>query len=283
MDIGFINGDYQPLAEIRISPDDRGFLFADGVYEVARWYEGAYLHLDNHLSRLKRSLNETRISWTKADSFREIAHRLIELNDLHENQALLYMQVTRGAAPRGHAFPSPPVNPTIYSIVRKMKTDRGYITSGINAILKKDIRWSRCDIKSISLLPNILGFQEAREADCQECIFVRDGMITECAHSNIFLVVDGILHTHPESENILSGITRSIVLKLAHDAGLKVMETAVPETRINEASEIFLTNTSLEIAPIVTVNGIKIGSGIPGPVTNLLRGKFDALTATLKA
>jgi D-alanine transaminase len=164
-----------------------------------------------------------------------------------------------------------------------MNPDRKYISSGMNAILKKDIRWSRCDIKSISLLPNVLSFQEAREAGSQECIFVRDGMITECAHSNIFLVIDGILYTHPESENILSGITRNIILKLAHDAGLKVMETAVPETRVNEASELFLTNTSLEIAPIIEVNGMKVASGIPGPVTNLLREKFDAMTAALKA
>jgi D-alanine transaminase len=283
MDIGYINGDYLPRAEIRISPDDRGFLFADGVYEVARWYEGDYLDLESHITRLKRSLTGLRISWPGADSFRKIAHRLIELNDLKGSQSLVYLQVTRGEAPRGHAFPVPEIKPTIYSFVRRLNPDRGYITTGIRALLKKDIRWSRCDIKSVSLLPNILGFQDAREADCQECIFVRDEMITECAHSNIFLVVDGILHTHPESENILSGITRKNVLKLAQEAGIQVHETAVPESGLREASEIFLTNTSLEIAPVISVNGMKIGNGTPGPVTNLLRVKFDALTAKLKA
>jgi D-alanine transaminase len=283
METAYFNGKFLPKDEIKISPDDRGFLFADGIYEVIRWYEGFFYDIDSHMNRLKRSMKEIRVDWSDADSFPSVAQELIELNGLKERPSLVYLQVTRGAAKRTHAFPLPPVNPTVYAFARGFRPDREIIESGIKTILRKDIRWSRCDIKSISLLPNILNFQEAWEAGCYECIFSRDGLITECAHSNVFFIIDNILYTHPESENILSGITRKNILRLAREAGIPVRETAVTENRLNEISEAFVTNTSFEIGPVISIDRLKIAKGIPGPVTRLLREKFDAEISALKA
>ena len=212
MSIAFFNGNFLPKEEIHISPDDRGFLFADGIYEVVRWYPGFFYDMEGHISRLKRSLREVRIEWPEADNFGSVARELVERNGLSSTHALVYLQVTRGAAKRAHAFPNPPIPPTSYAFARGIRPDNAAIEKGLTAILKKEIRWDRCDIKSVSLLPNILSFQEAVETGNHECIFVRDGLITECAHSNIFLVKGDTLYTHPESHSILSGITRKNIL-----------------------------------------------------------------------
>ena len=275
MEISFFNGNFLPRDEIHISPDDRGFLFADGIYEVVRWYEGFFYDMNGHMARLKRSLREVRISWTGADSFPYVAHELVMKNNLADRPVLVYLQVTRGAAKRTHEFPSPPIEPTVYAFARRFRPDSEMMKNGIGVILRKDIRWSRCDIKSVSLLPNILLFQEARDQDCYECIFSRDGLITEGAHSNIFFVINGILHTHPESEYVLSGITRKNVLRIAWQNGIPVSETAVREDIIQNLNEAFITNTSSEISPVISINKIPVGGGKPGPVTELLRRKFQ--------
>jgi D-alanine transaminase len=283
MEIAYFNGKFLPKELIHVSPDDRGFLFADGIYEVVRWYEGVFYDMAGHLARLKRSLREIRIEWPEADSFPEIAGDLVERNELQKRPTLVYLQVTRGTAKRAHAFPSPAVDPTVYSFARGFHPEKELTAAGIGALLRKDWRWTRCDIKSVSLLPNILSFQEAREADCHECIFSRDGIITECAHSNVFFVIGGTLVTHPESELVLSGITRKNILRLAREAGIPAMETALPENRLKEISEAFITNTSFEIAPVISINQIPVGNGKPGPVTRLLREKFDNEIRTLKS
>ncbi len=282
METAYFNGSFLPRDQIHISPDDRGFLFADGIYEVVRWYEGFFYDMEGHMARLRRSMREIRIEWPGADSFPSVAHELIECNNLHDISSLVYLQVTRGASKRSHAFPSPPIPPTVYAFARGFNPEKKLISSGIHAILRKDTRWSRCDIKSVSLLPNILSFQEARDSGSLECIFVREGMITECAHSNVFFVIDGTLCTHPESEKVLAGITRKNVLCLAREAGITVSETALPESRINEISEAFVTNTSFEIAPVISIDNKTVGNGAPGPVTRLLREKFDAEILALK-
>ncbi len=275
MEIAYLNGNFLPQDEIHISPDDRGFLFADGIYEVVRWYEGFFYDMNGHMARLKRSLREVRISWTGADSVPSVAHELVVKNNLMDRPVLVYLQVTRGAAKRTHAFPSPPVEPTVYAFARGFRPDSEMMKNGIGVILRKDIRWSRCDIKSVSLLPNILLFQEARDQDCYECIFSRDGLITEGAHSNIFFVINGVLYTHPESEYVLSGITRNNVLRIARQNGIPVSETAVSEDIIHTMNEAFITNTSSEVAPVISINKIPVGGGKPGPVTELLRRKFQ--------
>jgi len=282
MELAYLNGNFLPKDEIHISPDDRGFLFADGIYEVIRWYEGFFFDMEGHMLRMKRSMREIRVSWPEADSFPSVAHDLIVRNNLQDTPSLVYIEVTRGASPRSHAFPSPAVKPTVYSFARGFSPDKEKITTGIGAILRKENRWSRCDIKSVSLLPNILSFQEAWDTGCFECIFVRDGLITECAHSNVFFVIDGVLYTHPESENILSGITRKNILRIANATGIPVSETALPVSRLKEISESFITNTSFEIAPVISIDNTNVGDGKPGPVTKLLREKFDAEIRALK-
>jgi D-alanine transaminase len=282
METAYFNGNFLPKDEIRIDPDDRGFLFADGVYEVVRWYEGFFYDMEGHMTRLRRSMREIRIDWPDSDSFPSTALELITRNNLDNIPSLVYLQVTRGAAKRSHAFPSPPIPPTVYAFARGFRPDKKLISKGIHAILRPDNRWSRCDIKSISLLPNILSFQEARDSGALECIFVWEGNITECAHSNVFFVIDGKLVTHPECEKVLAGITRKNVLRLAREADIAVNEIPLPVTRLSEVTEAFVTNTSFEIAPVISIDGKPVGKGIPGPVARLLREKFDSEIRSLK-
>jgi D-alanine transaminase len=274
METAFFNGNYIPKNEVRISPDDRGFLFADGIYEVIRWYKGFFYDMESHMSRLKRSLKEMRISWPEADSFPSIAAGLIERNDLKEKPSLVYLQVTRGAAVRTHAFPSLPVPVTVYAFARSLSISPETADRGISVSVTEDPRWNRCDIKSVSLLPNILSLQQAVESGFNECVFVRKGFITECSHSNIFLANENVLYTHPESGHILSGVTRKNVLRLARKTGIEVRETPFPANRLNEISEAFVTGTSFEITPVTAFDNIIVNKGIPGPLTGLLRSKF---------
>lgn len=279
----YFNGKFLKKERVKISPDDRGFLFADGVYEVVRWYEGFFFDMESHMARLKRSMKELRITWPEADSFPALAEKLIRKNELTDKPSLVYLQVTRGAAKRSHAFPPDGTEPTIFANAWSFNPAKEKIGDGITTILRKDPRWNRCDIKSISLLPNIMYFQEALEKESMEVIFVRDAMMTECSHSNVFFVIGGNIFTHPESDKILSGVTRRNVIRLARDAGVSVFEIPVAASRIGELSEAFITNTSFEVAPVLSIEGQQVGDGKPGPVTRLLREKFDSYLNTLKA
>lgn len=276
MNIAYYNGTLVPKSEISISPDDRGFLFADGVYEVVRWYEGYFYDMDSHIKRIKRGLGELRINWSNADIFPSIANDLIKQNKLENQPAMLYLQVTRGVARRTHTFPSPEVSPTVYAHVWSFFPESLSNESGIKVMLKEDIRWSRCDIKSIALLPNTLSFQEAYEKGMKECIFVHKGLITEGSHSNIFFVIDGSLYTHPESNNILSGVTRKNILRIANESGINVREEALPENRISCIQEAFVTNTSAEVTPVIEIGGNIVGQGVPGSITRIISEKFKA-------
>jgi D-alanine transaminase len=282
METAYFNGKLLPKDEIKLSPDDRGFLFADGIYEVVRWYEGFFYDMISHVTRLKRSLRELRINWSEADSFPAFAGNLIKMNNLENQPAMVYLQVTRGAAPRSHSFPSPEVPPTAYAYAWGFIPDRNSMETGIKVMLKEDIRWSRCDIKSVALLPNTLSFQEAYENGLKECIFIRNGLITEGSHSNIFFVIDNTLFTHPESNHILSGITRKNILRIAQESGIKIREEALQENRIRLIQEAFITNTSAELTPVTELGGNTIGEGVPGPVTKSIRTKFDNEIKALK-
>jgi D-alanine transaminase len=282
METSYFNGRLLPKDEIKISPDDRGFLFADGIYEVVRWYEGFFYDIESHVTRLKRSLRELRINWRDADLFPAVAKELIKLNGLENQPAMVYLQVTRGAARRTHHFPNPDVPPTSYACAWGFAPDVKSRESGIKVMLKEDIRWTRCDIKSVALLPNTMSFQEAHENGLKECIFVRNGLLTEGTHSNVFFVIDGILYTHPESNHVLSGITRKNILRIAEQAGIKIREEAVQENRIRFIQEAFITNTSSEVTPVTELGGNTLGAGVPGPVTRLISQKFDNEIKALK-
>lgn len=274
MNIAYFNGKFLPKENIRISPDDRGFLFGDGIYEVMKWYGSFFFDPESHLERLKRSLREVRINWPDADSFTDFAAELIKVNNLEERQALIYWQVTRGEAPRNHAFPDPEVAPTIYAFARETTNSGNDPGPGVRVILRKDIRWSRCDIKSVSLLANTLSFQEAHERGMKECIFVREGVITEGSRSNIFLVAGGTLYTHPESEYILSGVTRKNIIKFASESGIPVREEPFPEKDLGTIQEAFITNTSAEVTPVIGFESIQVGNGMPGPITLRIHKRF---------
>jgi D-alanine transaminase len=280
MDTAYFNGSFLPKNEIRISPDDRGFLFGDGVYEVMKWYGNFFYDLEGHHTRLKRSLREVLINWSDADSFPSFARELIGINHLKGKQAMIYLQVTRGEAPRNHAFPDPEVQPTVYAFVREINPAKTESITGIKVLTGRDIRWCRCDIKSVSLLANTLCFQEARNRGMMEYIFVRDGVITEGSRSNIFFVADGILRTYPESQYILSGITRKNAIRLAKESGIKVIEEPIAEKDLGNISEAFITNSSAEVTPVTAFGTLNIGDGTPGPITKQIHKKFrDEITA----
>jgi D-alanine transaminase len=276
METVYFNGEFIPKEEAKISPDDRGFLFGDGIYEVVRWYEGFFYDMNNHVIRLGRSLGELRINWDGYGLFPSIANELIKRNNLGNQPAMVYLQVTRGAAKRTHSFPSPEISPTIYAYAWGFVPDSRSKEKGVKVMLKEDIRWSRCDIKSIALLANTISFQEAHEKRLKECIFVRDGLITEGSRSNIFFVIDGTLFTHPESNHILSGVTRKNVLRIAQEAGIKIREEAIQANRIALIQEAFITNTSAEVTPVTDLEGNMIGDGTAGRITMLIQEKFDA-------
>jgi D-alanine transaminase len=282
METAYFNGKFLPKADVRISPDDRGFLFADGIYEVVRWYEGFFYDMPGHITRLKRSMRELRINWSDSDSFHSLAFELIKQNNLIDSPALVYLQVTRGEARRSHSFPSPEVPPTVYANAWGFVPDNQSQETGIKVMLKEDIRWSRCDIKSTALLPNTISFQEACENGLKECIFVRNGFITEGSHSNIFFVTDGTLYTHPESNHVLSGVTRKNILRIAEESAIRIREEALQENRLRFVREAFITNTSSEVMPVIEIGGNTLGDGVPGPVTNSIISKFRTEIKGLK-
>lgn len=274
MDTVYLNGQFIQSDQAAISPDDRGFLFGDSIYEVTRWYGGYFLDLPGHAARLRRSLKETRIEWDEQDRIEELSEELIHRNGLGGECAIVYFQVTRGAAPRSHAFPSPPVKPTAYAFARRHSIDTLACERGVGLWLVPDPRWNRCDIKSTALLANILPYQEAHDKGFSEVCFVRNGIVTEGAHSNIFFVRDGTLYTHPESNDILSGITRKIIIALAAEHLIPLVKEAVASDMIPYMHEAFICNTTGEIIPVLKITDQIIGEGRPGPVTRKILGLF---------
>jgi D-alanine transaminase len=277
--VAYFNGQFLPKERIAVSPDDRAFLFADGVYEVIRSYQGRPFLLEDHFGRLKRSLQEVRIAAPDLKDVREAVARLILENRLAGGDALIYIQITRGTAPRKHVFPDPPVLPTVYITATPYEPDKKALNEGVGVLLAPDIRWSRCDIKTVSLLPNVLACQQAREKGAYESVFVRDGMVTEGTHTNVCAVFNGWLVTHPEDHSILSGITRKRVLYLCLETGISFEEAPIPSHQLSMASEIMLLGTMTEIMPVVRVDDWTVGNGKPGPVCIKLQEAFRSLTA----
>jgi len=278
----YFNGNFIPKEEVKISPDDRGFLFGDGVYEVVRWYEGSFYDMESHHTRLKRSLGELKIEWSNCDIFPKVARELIKLNNLEKLAAMIYIEVTRGAAKRSHSFPPRDTTPTVYAYAWDFTPDPALKESGIKVMIKEDIRWSRCDIKSVALLANTISFQEAYEKGMNECIFVRNGFFTEGTRSNLFFIIDGTLFTHPESNYILSGVTRKNVLRIAVESGINVREEAVHENMTSLIQEAFIANTSSEITPVTELGGNVLSDGMPGKLTRTIMTGFEAEIRSLR-
>ncbi len=263
----YFDGRYVPKSEARVSPDDRGFLLGDGIYEVAAAYDGRFVALDRHMDRLRRSLKESRIDHTIADPLETVFHELLDRNGFSESgKAMVYLQITRGVAPRSHAFPKSAPRPTVYAYGAPFP-DMGNLAAGTGAITRPDLRWSRCDIKVISLIANVLANQEAKEAGAFEAILIRDGFALEGTHTSFFAVKDEVIRTAPLSNFILPGITREITIEAVLRAGIEVVESPIPASELKGMDELFITGTTTEVVPIVKLDGRPVGSGEPGPVT----------------
>lgn len=264
--VAWLNGTIVPLAEARVSVLDRGFLFGDGVYEVIGVYDGQPFMLGAHLDRLQRSLDGVRIRnpHTRAQ-WSDIAGQVIEANgggNLH-----LYLQVTRGPAPiRDHPFPEI-VEPTVLvmaSAARPIPAES--VKDGVAGVILEDIRWGQCNIKSTMLLANVLLRQKARDADAEEAILVRTGLLTEGATSNVFIVDDNGVATPPNSDELLPGITRDFVLNLCRQHQVDCRESPITEAELRSAAEIWITSSGKEILAVTTLDGKPVGDGQPGPV-----------------
>ena len=277
--IAYFNNNFVPKEEIKISPDDRGFVFGDGVYEVIRTYQGKLFRMDEHLRRLERSLREIRIAGVDIEILNQISEDLLRRNDLSAKDAIVYIQITRGAAPRKHAFPEQPTPPTIYLTASPLNSSQRRTEVGVKAILVPDNRWARCDIKSVALLPNVLANQQAAEQGADEAVFVRDGALTEGTHSNFCAVFDGELVTYPRSNYILGGVTRQVVLQLCRELAIPVREFPVLQKDLRQADELFLSGTTTEVLPIVQVDEWTVGSGQPGPITRKLQKAFREIVS----
>ncbi len=281
MRIVYLNGEYLPADRAVISVDDRGFLFADACYEATPIYRGTPFLLDRHLARLRRGLDTLRIRFDP-EQLVPVHDELIAANGLATCElGIVYMHITRGSAPRAHAFPHPEVAPTVYAFAKEVPrgTDADFERGG-TAITLPDERWLRPHLKTPGLLPNVLAQQAALDAGATDVVFQRDGKVTEGTHNNVFVVLDGRLHTAPADGLILEGVTRSVLLELAIADGVDVVEAPVAVDRLADAEEIFFTSATTEIRPTVELDGRPVGDGRPGPVARrlrqLLRARIDA-------
>lgn len=261
----FLNGDFLPISEAKVSVLDRGFIFGDGVYEVIPVYSRRAFRLAEHLKRLQHSLDAIKLPNPHSESaWTHLIEKLITANSPEDQY--LYLHITRGVAKRDHAFPNPPVPPTVFVMSYPLTTPPpALLQTGVSAITAPDNRWLRCDIKAISLLPNVLLRQMAIDAGCAETIMIRDNeFMTEGAASNIFVVKNGTLLAPPKDNLMLPGITYDVVLELAalHHIPLQVRKIMVHE--VMTADELLLTSSTKEVLAITTLNGAPVGDGKPG-------------------
>lgn len=276
----YLNGNLLPLDEAHVSVLDRGFMLGDGAYELIPVYRRKPFRLAEHLSRLQHTLDGIRLPNPMTESqWGEVIARIVEAHPA-DNQSI-YLQVTRGAAPRDHAFPKG-VPPTVLVMSNPLKpADPQEMEHGICAVTAPDIRWGRCDLKVISLLPNVLAKQKAVEAGCVECILFRDGVLTEGAASNIFVVINGVIHAPVKDHRMLPGITYDLVIELAQQEGLPVEVRDIVEAEVRSADELWLTSSSREVQAIVTLDGMPVGSGMPGPVHRRMLALYQTFKASL--
>jgi len=277
-EIVFLNGKFLPKEEAKISPNDRGFIFADGIYEVAKYYNGKAFRYQDHLDRLVRSLSEIQISYPETDQLESIFQELLIQNRMLDKHAGIYLQITRGVEKRVHHFPKD-IQATVYAFAFELPSATDKLEVGIKVITHDDIRWQRCDIKSVSLLPNTMLYNKAVENGAGECILVRDGSITEATHSSVQAVKNGVLITRPLSNLILPGITRKVVLEICTSNNIPIEERLFTKEELFEMDEVFISGTGSEITPVVQVDNQLIGTGKPGEITQLIQKIFFDLVS----
>ena len=273
----YLNGSYMPIEEARISVLDRGFIFGDGVYEVIPVYSRHAFRMAEHLKRLQHSLDGIKLKNPHSErEWADILHEIIKRNTPEDQY--LYLHITRGVAKRDHAFPNPPVPPTVFVLSNPLTTPSAeQLQNGINCVTVVDNRWLRCDIKSIALLPNVLLRQAAVEAGCAEAILIRDdAFLTEGAASNIFVVKSGKLLAPPKDNLMLPGITYDVILELAAANGIPYEVRRVSKAEVFGADELLLSSSTKEVLAITTLDGKPVGNGKPGTMFAKLHPLYQA-------
>ena len=269
----YFNDKYLPQEEVKISPFDRAFLFADGVYEALRTYNRKLFRLDDHLERLKYSLHELDISFKDFDQLENISQKLAEINNIKSDFSI-YLQISRGISfPRSHNYETN-LTPNVFAFAKPIKDNSKEINSGVKVILEKDLRWLRCDIKSTSLLPSVMANQNAIRNNAFEAILFRDDFITEGSHTNFFAVKNNKVFTAPLSNYILTGITRKVVLELCKENKIDFSEEYIKPNDIKTFNEFFITGTTTEVTPIIQIGDWIIGDGKTGRITRSIQELF---------
>ncbi|WP_160723089.1 D-amino-acid transaminase [Bacillus sp. USDA818B3_A] len=274
-----LNNRIVPRESFSVDIEDRGFQFGDGIYEVIRIYDGVFFEWEAHFERLIRSAKELMLPLPQAiDILYENLQLLLKESQITDGS--VYIQITRGTAPRFHAFPEK-TEPTLVAYVREMKRPLEQIRNGIKVITAEDIRWLRVDIKSLNLLGNVLARQKAVEQGAAEAILIRDGVVTEGSSSNVFAIKGNLCYTHPANHLILNGITRQVVLRLIKNTNLTLRETPFTMEELIEMDEVFITNTGQEVCPVIQIDEVKIGKGSPGFYTRQLQSAFESLLGSV--
>lgn len=274
MPVVYLNGQFLPSNEARVPVDDRGFLFGDGVYEVTRALGGRLFAEEAHWRRLESGLAQLRIQpppdFTR-EHVRALCERLLAENGLTGGEATVYLQVTRGVAPRTHAFPPAGTAATVYLSASPFQIPWELRLRGVSAVTLPDLRWARCDLKTVNLLPNILAKQQAKEAGAWEAVLVREGVVTEGASTTVMVVMEDTLFMHPKDQRILPGVTRDVLLELARDLELRVVERPVRLDERPRWEELLLAGTTTDVQPVVSLDGQPVGEGKPGPMARQLQ------------
>ncbi len=276
-ELTYFNGEMVESGAKVVSLDDRGYCFGDGVYEVVRVYNGRAFAFSYHQDRLYRSMREMDIPVRMPpDELQELHEIMIEQSEITDGY--IYLQITRGVTPRHHAFERSKLEPQMYMFIKPITTDLGGVQEGVKAITLPDERWARVDIKTLNLIPNILAQTKAEKKGAYTAILVRDGIVTEGATSNVFVMKDGVCYTHPADHHILKGITRQLVVtRVAPTAGITIIEREFDEAFLKDADEIFFTDTIGGIIPITTLNREPVGDGKPGKAAKVLAEQLQHL------
>lgn len=271
--IVYFNGNFVSHEEVKISPFDRAFLFADGVYEALRTYNGKLFRFDDHLKRLEYSLQEIDLPFNEFDMIENICSKLSEINNIKTDYSI-YLQISRGVSfPRTYYYNNN-ISPNVFAFAKPIGNNSKEINNGVNVILEKDLRWLRCDIKSTSLLPAVIANQKANRSGAFEAILHRDNFITEGSHTNFFGVKDNKLFTAPLSHYILDGVTRKVVLELCKENKIAVVEEYIKVEELKNFEEFFITGTTTEVTPVVQIDDWHINNDKPGQITRKIQELF---------
>jgi D-alanine transaminase len=278
----YLNGEFIAKERALISVEDRGFIFGDGIYEGVRAVDGRLFEWDAHAERMVNGLTGLRIPFgaARVAELKGVCERLVRDNGLSDAEAFLYIQVSRGAAPRTHYFPPAGTPPTVFATATKLVVPRELREQGATAVTYPDLRWARCDWKTVNLLGSVLARQAAAEAGAYEAILLQDGIVTEGAATNVFAVIGGVLRTHPLSHRILPGITRKVVVQLAAELAVPLVEDPVTEGELPRVDELFVVGSTTDVTPVVRLDGAPVADGRVGPTTKRLQ---EALMARMYA